>query len=40
MRNKKVKKQTRNLDAIKMRTVTCEGGDVTSKWYSGRNCKE
>lgn len=40
MRNKKVKKQTRNLDAIKMRTVTCEGGDVTSKWYSGRNCNE
>lgn len=40
MRNKKVKKQTRNLDAIKMRTITCEGGDVTSKWYSGRTCNE
>ncbi len=23
-----------------MKTVTCEGGDPNSKWYSGRNCNE
>lgn len=34
------KKQTRNLENIKMRTVTCEGGNPASKWYSGRDCNE
>lgn len=34
------KKQKRNLENIKMRTITCEGGNPTSKWYSGRDCNE
>jgi hypothetical protein len=34
------KKQTRNLENIKMKTVTCEGGNPISKWYSGRDCNE
>jgi len=34
------KKHTRNLENIKMKTVTCEGGDPNSKWYSGRDCNE
>ena len=40
MKKKIELKRSKRHEAIKMRTITCEGGDVTSKWYSGRNCNE
>jgi hypothetical protein len=40
MKKKVELKRAKRHEAIKMKTVTCEGGDTTSKWYSGRNCNE
>jgi hypothetical protein len=40
MKKKIELKRAKRHEAIKMKTVTCEGGDTTSKWYSGRNCNE
>ena len=40
MKKKVILKRAKKHDPIKMKTVTCEGGDTTSKWYSGRNCNE
>lgn len=40
MKKKIELKRAKKHEAIKMKTVTCEGGDTTSKWYSGRNCNE
>jgi hypothetical protein len=40
MKKKVELKRAKRHEAIKMKTVTCEGGEPTSKWYSGRNCNE
>jgi hypothetical protein len=40
MKKKIELKRAKRHEAIKMKTVTCEGGDTMSKWYSGRNCNE
>jgi hypothetical protein len=40
MKKKIELKRAKRHEAIKMKTVTFEGGDTTSKWYSGRNCNE
>lgn len=40
MKKKIELKRAKRHEAIKMKSVTCEGGDTTSKWYSGRNCNE
>jgi hypothetical protein len=40
MKKKVELKRAKRHEAIKMKSVTCEGGEPTSKWYSGRNCNE
>jgi len=40
MKKKIELKRAKKHEAIKMKTVTCEGGDTMSKWYSGRDCNE
>ena len=40
MRKKVELKRAKKHDPIKMKSITCEGGEPTSKWYSGRDCNE